>query len=109
MVGSYKWEMKVVNSDSECLILNGERCFGITDCANLIIYIVGDGIDNQIIKTTIIHELTHAYLFSLGIRADAFDEEDICYFVEANAWAILNQSQKLYHILFDKEVNYEAN
>lgn len=101
-IGTYNWTIKKVDADSEYLLINGQKCFGVTDFSNLIIYVPDSGISKQIIKTTIIHELAHAHMFSIGLRADSFDEEDVCYFVEANGESIIEKSFYVYRTLYEE-------
>lgn len=60
-----------------------EGSFGITKFEHNEIYIHKD-MSKNMIKRTLIHELTHAFLFTFGMMADEtkLDEERICTFNE---------------------------
>lgn len=44
---------------------------------------------------TLIHELTHCYIWSYGISCDSYNEEDICD-INANSHIIINEILKQY-------------
>ena len=99
-IGQYTWEVKKVPFNSDHLMLNGEPCFGITDFLHLKIHVTDQKVNPQVAMSTLIHELAHAYMFSLGFRAETFDEEDVCYFIEAQSVSIINMANELYKKLF---------
>ena len=66
--------------------------FGITYNMSLRIYINKE-MHKDILRRTIIHELTHAYGFSYGYNLNKCNEEDICRFVDSHLDAIHAHTQ----------------
>ena len=46
--------------------------------------ILRDDMPTELIEQTLIHELTHAFVFSFGLSGYKFDEEKLCNFVGAH-------------------------
>ena len=53
------------------------------------------GIDKELTKSTIIHELTHAYLFEYGMPKEEYTLEDVCNFIGAYGEEIINKSKQV--------------
>lgn len=89
-VNNLTWEIEFVERDSEFLKLDDPDLVnaGVTDRHDLKIYI-DQSLSNDMIQRTIIHELTHAFIFSYGY-SDMMDEEEICQFVECQILNIYN-------------------
>ena len=66
--------------------------FGITYNMSLRIYINKE-MHKDLLRRTIIHELTHAYGFSYGYNLNKCNEEDICRFVDSHLDAIHAHTQ----------------
>lgn len=86
-----------------------EGCYGITRFSSLTIKIATD-LHKDIVRTTITHELVHAYLESFGYTPPSIDsalmfsEEQICDFIAMNQDFIMKQSSKVFSIYLDKYV-----
>lgn len=81
----YKIEIK--DSDS----LEG---LGLTNYKKGIIEIL-DNLDKELTKSTILHELTHAYLFEYGMPKEEYTLEDVCNFIGAYAEEIVIKSNNI--------------
>lgn len=62
--------------------------FGLCNFEEATIYIL-ETLDAQALITTLVHELTHCYLFSYTQGSSEFDEEDICN-LNANMYMFVN-------------------
>lgn len=52
--------------------------------------LLDDNISYEQAIKTLIHELTHCYIWSYGISCDSYDDEDICN-INANSHIIINR------------------
>lgn len=97
-IKSRRWKMVLVNDDDEVLERNEDEMSvcGITHFSKATIYINKD-IDVDVMADTIIHELTHAYLFVYGFgQVENFTEEMVCDIMGAYAKEIIAESTKMY-------------
>lgn len=83
-INNLTWEIEFVERDSKFLKLDDPDLVnaGITDRHDLKIYI-DQSLSDDMIQRTIIHELTHAFIFSYGY-SDMMNEEEICKFIESH-------------------------
>ena len=81
----------------------GLYAFGLCEFKSRIIYINEELEKHQLIST-LKHELTHAYLWSVGMQYDKFEEEDIANIVSASN-DIINEIVSLY---LEKESDTDA-
>lgn len=96
-------DWKIVSIDKQYLIdrynsEHEEKCyyaFGLTDYPKQTIYI-NEELDEQLRIRTMIHELTHCYLWEYGINQANFSEEDVCNFVSATHRIIIDILTKYY-------------
>lgn len=97
-INDLKWKVIFAPCEHEKLQSNSAQCLGITYFGDLQIYINKD-ISDELIKQTIVHELTHAFLFSYGIHIEGDNEnkleEMICDFCGAYLDKINKISRKI--------------
>lgn len=67
---------------------DGTETFGETHFKELEIQI-RQGLNYEIKRRTLIHEVTHAFIFSYGLDGDLYSEEWVCRFLESHADKIL--------------------
>ena len=66
------------------------------------------GLSDEKMKSTIIHEIVHAYLDSYGFEVPniesvmLFSEEQVCEFIAMNGEDIIHLSDKIYKTLVDR-------
>ena len=67
--------------------------FGVCHYKTQLIYIANN-LNDHMTKFTLIHEITHALICSIGMHAhrNDFDSEDVCEFVAANAENIIRHA-----------------
>lgn len=56
-------------------------------------------LDKNLLYSTIIHELIHAYLFEYGMPRDNYNQEDICNFFGAYGTEIIENACKIQSLL----------
>lgn len=82
-INNIPWDVSFIDSGDERLVLDETNCLGMTVFGNFQIFVQND-MPKAALRHTLIHELTHAFLFSYGIHIP-IDEEDteeaVCDFV----------------------------
>lgn len=95
-INGINWEVKFVNPESRLLIDNdGNSCLGLTFLNRGEIYI-GINRPYDMVKRTVIHEISHAVLATTQITNPAnYTEEDIVRFVASYGKIILEATDKV--------------
>lgn len=94
------WEIEVVPTTDPELRVDGEMCRGATWYGKQQIYLAEELNANTALRV-IIHELTHAYLYSTQMRLpDTFTEEEVCEFVACWAVDIVDTADAVYSELY---------
>lgn len=78
--------------------LEEERNIGLTLCKIGEIRLASE-IDKDLLYSTIIHELVHAYLFEYGMPRDNYSQEDMCNFFGAYGTEIIENACKIQSLL----------
>lgn len=93
-INDLKWQVRFADRDDERLVSDNTKCLGITYFNELQIFLSND-MPDELCKQTIIHELTHAFIFSYGIHLYTDDEEAVCDFVGAYLSKIYDLTNKI--------------
>lgn len=93
-INDLKWQVQFADRDNERLILDDDKCLGVTYFDELQIFLSND-MPDELCKQTIIHELTHAFIFSYGIHLHSDDEEGVCDFVGTYLSKIYDLTNKI--------------
>lgn len=95
-INGLKWTVLFASRGDNILKLDDLQCMGVTDYFNLKIYLDGS-ISEELMRQTVIHELTHAFLFSYGVHVECDEdtEEAVCDFCGANFDKMLRATNKI--------------
>lgn len=94
------WDISIVPPTSPELYVDGNTCRGTTWFGQQQIFLSAD-LNADSAKVVIIHELTHAFLWSTQMRIpDTFTEEEICDFVARWGSEIISTAREVYVGLF---------
>ena len=89
------WGIQQVESDSPNLLIGTDKCFGVCDNYNKIIYI-DETLETNAKKRTLKHELTHAFITTYLLeRKDNYTEEDLCELVSIYGEDIIKLYNKI--------------
>lgn len=101
-INGFEWTFIYVHDDDERLgkAEEGYVILGNTEFDKLMIAINCDAAE-QVQQSTILHELVHAYIASIGIDDDVFSEEGLCKFIGCNLLTIYGLYEQ---VLKKKEV-----
>lgn len=97
------WEINIVPVTDPGLMVDGEMCRGATWYGKQQIYLAAELNANTALRV-IIHELTHAYLYSTQMRLpDTFTEEEVCEFVACWGADIIGMANEVHGELYYPE------
>lgn len=92
-INGYKWVIKIVDGNTEKMHPQKDRInLGLTEYCEGIINI-RKGMNKKVKRSTVIHELIHAFLFSYGY--DVNDEESMCDFFGSQGDRIIELTNKI--------------
>lgn len=100
-VNGLNWKIKFTHNEND-LIVDGSVRLGVTDRNRLTIYLY-DNLYGNLLRKVLIHELTHAWLFSYDYELDVEFEEMLCNFVDTYAEEILYEAESLINKGFEKK------
>lgn len=92
-INGYEWKIEFTDKEQD-LIVNGTVRLGVADRNERKIYLYS-GLYGKMLRKVLIHELTHAWLFSYGYRLDRETEEMLCSFLDSHAEDILSNADFL--------------
>lgn len=92
-VNNLEWAMNFADEDKVALNENGNTILGLTEYVKQTISI-RNGMSEELTRSTVIHELCHCFLFSLGFCAESYDEEAVCNLFGSHADTILDLTDK---------------
>lgn len=94
-VNGVHWEIVFVNSNSDDLRRDdGSITLGVCD-NNVKCIFISNALRGLLYERVLIHELTHAWIFSYGIYLTLEQEEFVCEFVSNYGRSILSMADKL--------------
>lgn len=92
---SITWSITFVDPDCERLITDGTPSWGVMYGAEHEIYI-DKSLDTQTKYKTLIHELTHAFIFDTQAKEDdLYTEEELCNFVSLYGYLIVDLAEEI--------------
>lgn len=98
IINGVPWKIRFVHSNSHNLMRNdGSITLGVTDNNDGYIYL-SKALKGSLLEHVLIHEITHACIFSYGIYITLEEEERLCEFVAIHGKEILSYSDYILHI-----------
>lgn len=86
-INGLEWTVFFVSREHDMLEMDDVQCMGVTYFSDLQIYL-DKSISEELMRQTVIHELTHAFLFSYGVHIECDNDKDteeaVCDFCGAN-------------------------
>lgn len=92
-INGINWKVKFTDRVDD-LYLDGYVRLGITDRNTNTIYL-DKNLEGDMLKKVLLHELTHAWLFSYGYDLEVGDEEFLCSFVDTHTEKIFDKADVL--------------
>ena len=99
-INGFEWEINIIPATDPELYVDGDICRGTTWFGKYQIFLSSD-LTSSTAKRVIVHELTHAYLFSTQMRVpETFTEEEVCDFIACWADHIYSSANNVYKALY---------
>jgi len=95
IINNLEWSVSFVISFDDA---SGTETLGETHYKDLEILIL-QNLDYQMRRRTVMHEVTHAFLFSYGLDSADYDEEFVCRFMESHAEQIIKTTDAILNSL----------
>ena len=94
-MNNYRWEVVTVSSTSKWLRRSdGVLTLGVTDCNEMIVFI-SQHLRGSLFRKVLLHELTHAWMFSYDYKLPIEQEEFVCDFLASNAEDIIAKADEI--------------
>lgn len=90
-----RWKIVVVPSNSKWLARSdGTLTLGVTD-SNVMTVFLSKQLRGSLLRKVLLHELTHAWMFSYNYHLSLDEEEFVCDFLASNAEAIIAKADEI--------------
>lgn len=90
-----RWKVVVVPSTSKWLARSdGTLTLGVTD-SNVMTVFLSKQLRGSLLRKVLLHELTHAWMFSYDYHLSLDEEEFVCDFLASNAEAIIAKADEI--------------
>lgn len=90
-----RWKVVVVPSTSKWLTRSdGTLTLGVTD-NNVMTVFLSQRLRGPLLRKVLLHELTHAWMFSYNYHLSLDEEEFVCDFLASNAEAIIAKADEI--------------
>lgn len=94
-INGYLWKIEYVSPHSKILVRDdGVATIGVTDFNTLTVSIA-DNLYGALLRKVIIHELSHCFVFSYGLKWGRAEEERLCDFVATYGNDIISIADEL--------------
>lgn len=91
-INGLNWKIVFTENENDLVVNNSVR-LGVTDRNRLKIYLY-DKLTGNLLRKVLIHELTHAWLFSYDYNLDVETEEMLCAFLDTYAEDIITEADE---------------
>lgn len=103
-INNIKWNIVFVNPSNPNLITNnGIYTLGMTD-NNIKTIFINNKLHGNLLYDVLCHELTHAYIFSYGIKYTIDEEERLCQFISRFGKSIINNTDELLDVILHSRI-----
>ena len=94
VINGIEWNIVLTTNSKELERSDGSVTLGVTDL-NLRTIFLWRGLKGKLFRKVLIHELSHAFIFSYDYYLTLEEEEFLCSFVDTYAEDILNEANRL--------------
>lgn len=93
-INGFEWEVVFTSSAKDLMRSDGSLTFGVTDRNVMCIYL-SSSLKGSLLRKVLLHELTHAFIFSYGYYLTIDEEEFICSFMDCYAYDLVSLTNNL--------------
>lgn len=96
-INGYEWEVVYTSKSKDLMRSDGSLTFGVTD-RNLMCMFLSASLKGDLLRKVLLHELTHAFIFSYGYYLTVEEEEFVCSFMDCYAYDLVSLTNNLLYI-----------
>lgn len=93
-INDIEWNIVFTNNTEELQRSDGSVTFGVTD-VNLLEIFIWSSLRGRMLRKVMIHELSHAFIFSYGYFLTLEEEEFLCSFIDTYAEDIISYTDSI--------------
>lgn len=93
-INDIEWNIVFTNNTEELQRSDGSVTFGVTD-VNLLEIFIWSSLRGRMLRKVMIHELSHAFIFSYGYFLTLEEEEFLCSFIDTYAEDIIEYTDNV--------------
>ena len=93
-INDIEWNIVFTNNTEELQRSDGSVTFGVTD-VNLLEIFIWSSLRGRMLRKVMIHELSHAFIFSYGYFLTLEEEEFLCSFIDTYAEDIIEYTDNI--------------
>lgn len=93
-INGIEWNIVLTHDREDLKRSDGSVTLGVTDlnCTTIFLW---DGLHGDLLRKVLIHEMSHAFVFSYGYTISVEEEEFLCSFIDTYAEDIISESESL--------------
>lgn len=100
-INDIEWNIVFTNNTEELQRSDGSVTFGVTD-VNLLEIFIWSSLRGRMLRKVMIHELSHAFIFSYGYFLTLEEEEFLCSFIDTYAEDIISYTDSILTEAFEE-------
>lgn len=93
-INNIEWDIIFTNDTDDLKRSDGSVTFGVTD-VNVLSIFIWSSLRGRILRKVMIHELSHAFIFSYGYFLTLEEEEFLCSFIDTYAEDIIEYTDNI--------------
>lgn len=102
-INNITWEIIFTNDINDLTLNNGNSTLGLTDLSSKTIYLYYN-LRGPLLRRVLMHEITHAFIFSYNYYLTLSEEEFICSFIDTYADNIIDDTNYILSNYFNTMV-----
>ena len=93
-INNIEWDIIFTNNTDDLKRSDGSVTFGVTD-VNVLGIFIWSSLRGRMLRKVMIHELSHAFIFSYGYFLTLEEEEFLCSFIDTYAEDIISYTYSI--------------
>ena len=93
-INDIEWDIIFTNNTKELQRSDGSVTFGVTD-VNILGIFIWSSLRGRMLRKVMVHELSHAFIFSYGYFLTLEEEEFLCSFIDTYAEDIIEYTDSI--------------
>ena len=93
-INNIEWDIIFTNNTDDLKRSDGSVTFGVTD-VNVLGIFIWSSLRGRMLRKVMIHELSHAFIFSYGYFLTLEEEEFLCSFIDTYAEDIISYTDSI--------------